>query len=184
MIGIPTKKTPEVFGVTLLLAVSLAAGCGRDAPPRRYPLKGQVLAIHADRQQITIRHDDIPGLMPGMTMTFPVATKELLAGREAGELVSAELAVSESEGTLVEITRVGMAPVPAGANEVALASGVLGLGDALPDVALIDQTDRRRSLSDWRGSPVLITFIFTRCPLPTFCPLDGPELRDHPAQRR
>ena len=35
----------------------------------------------------------------------------------------------------------------------------------------IDQDDRRRAFSEWRGTPTLVTFIYTRCPLPTFCPL-------------
>jgi protein SCO1/2 len=52
-----------------------------------------------------------------------------------------------------------------------MAEGILDAGDAMPDTALIDQSDRRRSLSEWRGSPVLVTFIYTRCPLPNYCPL-------------
>ena len=156
--------------VTLTAAFGLGA-CRREAPPRHYTLKGQVLAVHPDRQQVTIRHDDIAGLMPAMTMTFPVSTKELVAARAAGELVTATLAVSEFQGTLVDITRTGMAEVPASANEIALASGILAVGDALPDAAMIDQADRRRSLAEWHGTPVLITFSYTRCPLPAFCPL-------------
>ena len=64
-----------------------------------------------------------------------------------------------------------MGELPANTNEAALASGVLDVGDPLPDAALVDQADRRRSLGEWRGTAVLITFVFTRCPLPTFCPL-------------
>lgn len=104
-------------------------------------------------------------------MTFPVATKELLTGRTPGELISARLEIGDAEGTLTEITRVGMAALPAGTNAVAVASGMLAVGDLLPDIALIDQHDRRRALSEWHGAMVLITFIYTRCPLPTFCPL-------------
>ena len=52
-----------------------------------------------------------------------------------------------------------------------MAEGILDVGDAMPDAALIDQTDKRRSLSEWRGTPVLVTFIYTRCPLPNYCPL-------------
>jgi protein SCO1 len=169
VIGIPCKKTPEVFLCSLIAIGLLAAGCRRETPPRQYTLTGQVLAVHPDRQQITIRHEDVTGLMPGMTMTFPVATKELLTGRAPGELVSAQLEIGDAEGTLTGITRVGMAALPAGTNEVALASGILAAGDPLPDVALIDQNDRRRALSEWHGSMVLITFTYTRCPLPTFC---------------
>jgi protein SCO1/2 len=152
-----------------LSVTGLAGGCRRQAPPRQYTLSGQVLAVHPERQQITIRHEDVPGLMPGMTMTFSVAANELLAGRAPGELVTARLEIGEAEGTLTAITHTGVAALPAGTNEIALASGILAAGDPLPDVALIDQNDRRRALSEWRGAPVLITFVYTRCPLPTFC---------------
>ena len=54
--------------------------CSRPEPPRQYPLQGQILAVHPDRQEVTIRHEDIPQFMPAMTMTYPVATRELLEG--------------------------------------------------------------------------------------------------------
>jgi protein SCO1/2 len=52
-----------------------------------------------------------------------------------------------------------------------MASALLETGDEIPDVALVDQTDRRRTLAEWRGHWTLLTFTYTRCPLPTFCPL-------------
>lgn len=146
-------------------------GCGRAEPPRQYPLEGQILAVHPDRQQITIKHHDIPGLMPAMTMSFPVASASLLDGRVPGELVKATLEVGDATGRLVAITHAGTAPLPEGSNEVELASGLLEVGDSVPDAAFIDQHDRRRSFSEWKGTPTLVTFTYTRCPLPTFCPL-------------
>ena len=62
----------------------------------------------------------------------------------------------------------GAPPVPA---EGALAERVLSIGDEVPDVALIDQTNTRRSLSEWKDAYTVITFMYTRCPLPNFCPL-------------
>jgi protein SCO1/2 len=52
-----------------------------------------------------------------------------------------------------------------------MASGLLEVGDPVPDAAFIDQRDQRRSFAEWHGSLTLVTFIYTRCPLPTFCPL-------------
>lgn len=161
----------ELKACVIALVAVLAAGCSRGEPPRRYPLQGQVLAVHTDRQALTVKHADIPGFMPGMTMTFPVAAPKLMEGRAPGETITATLEISESTGRLVDIVHVGTAPLPADSNEVAVASGVLAVGDELPDAALIDQADRRRSLSEWKGTPTLVTFIYMRCPLPTFCPL-------------
>jgi protein SCO1/2 len=52
-----------------------------------------------------------------------------------------------------------------------MAGGLLEVGDPMPDAAFIDQHDARRAFSEWKGTPTLVTFIYTRCPLPTFCPL-------------
>jgi protein SCO1 len=153
--------------VTSLLGL---AACNSEPPPKRYDLSGQILVVHADRQELTIKHDDIVGYMPGMTMSFPVAAKSLMEGRTAGELITAKLEVTGLIGRLVAITHTGNAPVPDDTNSVAMTEGILGSGDEMPDAALVDQTDRRRSLSEWKGAPVLITFIYTQCPLPNFCP--------------
>jgi protein SCO1/2 len=154
------------------LAASLLGGCGRPADPvKQYELTGQVLAVHTDRQALTVKHDDIPGYMPGMTMTFDVSAGTLLLGREPGELIAATLEVDGLTGRLVAIRRTGIAPLPDTTNEVAMAGGILEVGDPMPDAALLDQADQRRSLAEWRGTPVLVTFIYTRCPLPNYCPL-------------
>jgi protein SCO1 len=154
------------------IAVTLPATACRPAEPaRRFILQGQVLAVHPERRQITIRHGDIVGFMPAMTMSFDVTAPALLEGQAAGDLVTATLEVRDSLGRLTSITRTGSAPLPEGANELAMLQGVLDIGDPLPDAAFIDQQDRRRSLAEWRGRQTLVTFIYTRCPLPTFCPL-------------
>ncbi len=151
------------------LALLLAA-CSGAPPAKQYELKGQILAVHEARQELAVKHEDIAGYMPGMTMSFPVATKSLMVGRTAGELVTATLEVNGLVGRLVAITHVGTAPLPDNTNSVAMMDGILEVGDTLPDAALIDQQDQRRSLSEWKGTPLLLTFIYTRCPLPNFCP--------------
>lgn len=152
-------------------ALALLGACtGAPAQPvKQYELTGQVLAVYEARQELAIKHDDIEGYMPGMTMSFPVATKSLMAGRTPGELIKATLEVDGLVGRIVTITHVGSAPLP-DTNTAAMTEGILAVGDQLPDAALIDQQDRRRSLSEWIGTPTVITFIYTRCPLPNFCP--------------
>ena len=164
------RGSPLARFLPFVAAVALAAGC-QNPPPKRYPLHGQILAVDAPHQQLTIKHDDIPGFMPGMTMTYPVAKPALMQGRLAGEIVNATLEVSDVTGILVDIQHVGTAPLPEGTNAVAMATDLLTVGDPMPDVALIDTHDKRRSLLEWKGTTTLITFVYTRCPLPQFCPL-------------
>lgn len=152
-------------------ALALLGACTGtpERPVKQYELTGQVLAVYEARQELAIKHDDIEGYMPGMTMSFPVATKSLMAGRSPGELIKATLEVDGLVGRIVTITHVGSAPLP-DTNTAAMTEGILAVGDQVPDAALIDQQDRRRSLSEWIGTPTVITFIYTRCPLPNFCP--------------
>lgn len=160
--------------MTLAVAVALASGCARpSAPeaPRRYPLTGQVMAVDTTTRQLTVKHDDIAGLMPSMTMTFRVADPAALEGRAPGDLISATLEVTSTDSQLLDVVATGTAPLPTNTNEVALAAGVLDVGDAVPDAALVDQADQRRSLSEWTGTTTLVSFTYTTCPLPNFCPL-------------
>jgi protein SCO1/2 len=150
---------------------ALVAACGAPPPEARtFRLTGLVLGVNADREQLTVRHDDIDGYMPGMVMSFPVAETSLLVGREPGELIEATLEVTNAIGRLTAVTRTGFRELPAEANLVA-AGPPLEPGEEVPDTAFIDQQDRRRLLSEWHGRVTLLTFIYTRCPLPNFCPL-------------
>jgi protein SCO1/2 len=164
-----------VQSTILLFALVGAAACGAPEPPplttMSYPLSGQILAVNTERKELTVKHDDIEGLMPGMTMSFPVAEDKDLVDRVPGELITATLEVTGGQGRLVAVARTGTAPLPSNTNEVALASGILEVGNTVPDAALIDQTDRRRSLAEWTGMPMLVGFVYTTCPLPNYCPL-------------
>jgi len=160
-------------GRQLILVIGLAAlagGCVGREPPRQYQLRGQVLGVAPDRLELTIKNEDIPGFMPAMTMSYQVASKVMLEGRTPGEIITGTLEARDTGPILTAIAHAGSAPLP-NVNEVGLATELLGVGDLVPDATIIDQAGRHRSLSEWRGSPTLVTFIYTRCPLPDFCPL-------------
>ena len=163
-------RAPMEVPLHSVFLVLLLSACRSEPPAKRYELTGQILAVHSDRQELAIKHGDIVGYMPGMTMSFPVATKSLMEGRTPGELITATLEVNGLIGRIVAITHTGNAPLPDATNSAAMTDGILAIGDQIPDAALIDQTDRRRTLSEWKGTPLLVTFIYTQCPLPNFCP--------------
>jgi len=154
-----------------LVVLFLTLACG--SRTREYQLEGQVLAIDAGRQEITIRHRDIVGFMPGMTMPFRVRDAQLLDGRKPGDLVRATLVVLESDAYLAAIESTGWAPVALGGPLPAVEPEIepLAPGQMVPDQTFLTQDARTESLVDWRGSAVALTFIYTRCPYPTFCPL-------------
>ena len=159
----------------LLLAVVIAsAGCSREPEARRYELHGQVLAVKADSNEILVKHEDIPGFMPAMTMPYIVKEAALLSDRAPGDLINATLMVAPAGPWLSAITKTGSAPLPEDApTAIPAAAGVVLLkaGDTVPGTRLIDQNGATISLADWRGSAVVVSFIYTRCPLSRFCPL-------------
>lgn len=159
----------RAVAIGFLVCPSLA-GCR--APERQYPLRGQVLAVSVERGEIAVKHEDIPGLMPGMTMTFKVADRRVLTDRSAGDLIEATLAMTDREAILRDVRKTGFADLtPAVAAAASSGFELLREGDAVPDQPLVDETGRTRRLGDWRGRAIAITFIYTRCPIPTFCPM-------------
>jgi protein SCO1/2 len=160
--------------IVLLLCVA-AASCATRSDERRYPLQGQVLAVDPGRKQITLKHEEIKGFMPAMTMPYEVQGAKALEGLAPGDLINATLVVYSNGAYVTAIRRVGSAPLEKAATESApsASSGfeLLKPGQVVPNARFVDQDGRHRQFADFKGSPVAITFIYTRCPLPTFCPL-------------
>jgi protein SCO1/2 len=157
----------------VVLAASCLPGCRREAPPAagsRYPLKGRVVEVDAANRKITIAHGDIPGLMPAMTMPFAVLEKDaaLLQAAEPGDEVTATLVAPDSRYWLEDLVVVRKGTPDPNAAPRAHESHP---GDAMPGVALVDQDGRALHLADFSGKAVALTFVYTRCPLPDFCPL-------------
>jgi protein SCO1/2 len=153
--------------------IALSACWSPREEARQYQLRGQILAVRPEANEVLIKHGDIKNFMPGMTMPFRVRDAALLSGKAAGDLVTATLVVGENEAWLATIDKTGTAPLAeAAATPPAAFADLLGPGDAAPaDTLFVDQDAQTVSLSQWRGSAVVLTFIYTRCPLPQFCPL-------------
>jgi protein SCO1/2 len=154
-----------------LLSLLVLPACGRspDASVRTYELQGQILAVRPERSEVVIKHQDIKNFMPGMTMPFTVKDASLLTGKERGDLVTATLVVGETQAYLTTLTRTGHEDVaePAPASP----ADVLTTGQAVKDAPLVDQEGKPRAFSSFKGHRLAVTFIYTRCPLPDFCPL-------------
>jgi protein SCO1 len=159
------------WGIVILLAAAIA--CSRGPEPRQYQLKGQILGIQPDTREVLIKHEDLEGFMPGMTMPFKAADAKLLKGLAPGDLVTATLVVAETNAHLSAITKTGHAELEVPAAPASASSGfeLLKNGETVPEQLLIDQDGKPRPMSSLRGHRVALTFTYTRCPMPDFCPL-------------
>ena len=164
--------------IVCVCAVLAAAGCTRSRlEEREYRLQGQVLAVAPNREGATIHHQEITGFMGEMTMPYHVRDPKQLEGVAPGDLINAKLVVVTNDAYLTDVRKVGQAPLPQPAAAPSAGAGaapgvdLLKPGDPVPDTRFVDQDGRRRSFAAFKGAPVLVTFIYTNCPMPAFCPL-------------
>jgi protein SCO1 len=162
-------------GFVIAAALSLAA-CSPRSNQRTYTVHGQVLAVTPDRQEATVKHGEIAGLMPAMTMPYKIREKAELNAVRPGDVIDATLVIVENDAYLTAVKKVGEAPLeqaPPEPTTVTTGSGVplLKPGELVPDSTFVDQDGKKRAFNSFRGSMVVLTFIYTRCPLPTFCPM-------------
>ena len=94
-----------VLFIVVLLCAAFAAGC-QSAPEKHYPIQGEVISTDAAHKLLTVKHGDIPGLMPEMTMTYQVAEPKQMQTLQPGDKITADLVVSENKGRLEKIARV------------------------------------------------------------------------------
>ena len=141
---------------------------------RSFQARGVVRELPKEASRIVISHEAIAGFMPRMTMEFAVRDGKELEGLRPGDQVTFLVKATEEESWIENIRRGAALELPMQPPSRPLASlahvAESKPGDALPDMELTDEEGRTRQLSEFRGRAVAFTFIFTRCPLPDFCP--------------
>jgi protein SCO1 len=161
----------------VLVLGALLAACGTKSSGRTYPVEGQVIVMTPERSEATIKHGEIKGLMPAMTMPYKIKNKAELAAIKPGDIVSGTLVIVENDAYLTGVKRIGEAPIEQAPPETTVATAaapgfeLLKPGDTVPDSAFVDQDGRKKTFRAFRGSRVILTFIYTKCPIPTFCPM-------------
>ena len=163
-----------------------ASACGRTSDQRTFTLQGQVLSLEPARKKLDGQARRDQGLHAGDDDAVRGArTRRLLDGLAPGDLINATLVVVSNGAYLTTIKKVGAAPLekpPAEAPSPPASSGfeLLKPGEAVPDDAFVDQDGRKRRFSDFKGSPVVMTFIYTQCPIADLLPADGSAFRGAP----
>jgi len=163
----------NVWRLTIGLTIGVI-GCASEPSARTYQLTGQILVVKPETNEVLVKHDDIKGFMPAMTMPYTVREAALLQERVPGDLITATLVVEKENAYLSAIAKTGTAPLPEDARtDIPPAANVhlLKPGDTVPDTVLTGMDGKPFALTDFRTAAVAVTFIYTRCPLPQFCPL-------------
>jgi protein SCO1/2 len=166
----------RIFPIALIVASSFfLSSChssGRSAA-KRYPFTGRVVSIDNQAQSAVIDGDAISGFMDAMPMPYKVKPAATLNHLLPGDSISAEVVVVRKNDDApdywlenVKVVRHIDPSHAAGANSLHMPT----LGEDVPDFSFTNQSGKRISLKQYRGKVLLITFIYTRCPFPDFCP--------------
>ena len=187
----------SVSCAAILMGATFLVGCGRpgrsatnaapstaaksDQPKdERYPLTGQVLKVEPDRKVVVVRHDEIKGYMPAMTMEFVVSAGDLAIAKP-GQRIRGELVPAKDGGDirLEKIwpdDKVSADMIAASALQLRQDTHTRGksafrdMGETVPDFALYDQSGEVVQSARFRGKQIMLNFIFSRCPDAKMCP--------------
>lgn len=168
--GRPSTRTVAAFG---LCCVSLAlAGCSRTPPAstpasKQYQVRGKVVATDPARGEVTVDGEAIPGFMEAMTMPYRLKDPTILSELHAGDRITAVLLVNDVDDRLDQVVITQQAQPD---YKPTFFYHELKPGDQVPDFKLLNQSGRQIHLAQFRGKVLLVTFIYTRCPLADYCP--------------
>ncbi len=118
-----------------------------------------------------MNHEAIPGFMDAMTMPYKLKDPSILSELHPGDVITADVLVSQDTDADVLLDHLVVIAQGKPDYRPTVFYHVPAEGDQVPDFKLRNQDGRTIHLDQFRGKDLLITFIYTRCPLPNFCPL-------------
>ena len=162
--------------LVVALLVSQGAVCAEKT--REFTVRGVVREARPAKSQLVVKHEEIPDYMDAMTMPFQVRDPKILESVKPGDDITFQLHVTDKDHWIdgLKIVAAGSggkeAPRPKATDITPFKAG-----DPLPSLTFTDERGQPLKLDDYRGKALAVTFIYTRCPLPNFCPLLSEKFR-------
>lgn len=163
-----------------MLASLALAGCHNSPKPdsqasadsayKSYKVRGKVVSTNPASGEVTLNHEAIPGFMEAMTMPYKLKDANILGELHPGDVITADLLVSQNADADILLDHIVVVGQSRPDYKPKVSYHVPAPGDAVPDFKLRNQDGRTIHLDQFRGKELLVTFIYTRCPLPDFCP--------------
>jgi len=135
-----------------------------------YKLRGKVVETDPAKGEVTVDHEAIPGLMDAMTMPYKLKDPSILSELHPGDVITADVLVSDDPDADLLLDHIVVVAQAKPDYKPTAVYHVPAPGDLVPDFTLRNQDGRTIHLDQFRGKALLITFIYTRCPQPNFCP--------------
>jgi protein SCO1/2 len=136
-------------------------------PVKQYTVKGIIVGTDPAHGEVTVDSEAIPGFMDAMTMPYKVKDQNVLQDLHPGDHMTGVLLVADNSTLLDQIVITAQAQPD---YKPQAQYHVPAPGDPVPNFRLTNQSGRQIMLSQFRGKALLVTFIYTRCPLSDYCP--------------
>jgi protein SCO1/2 len=163
-----------------LLALVVLAGCHSSQKPstqsttatnfKVYKLRGKVVSTNPSTGEVTLNHEAIKGFMEAMTMPYKLKDPTILSELHPGDVITADVLVSQDADADILLDHIVVVAQAKPDNRPKVSYHVPAQGDPVPDFKLRNQDGRAIHMAQFQGKALLVTFIYTRCPLPNFCP--------------
>jgi protein SCO1/2 len=170
------RKIDSLKIAITICAVLAVLGCGHrsDESGQHYDVRGVIRGISPDRTTLEIQHEDIPNFMPTMTMPFLTRDPKEIGDLKLGDAISFRMIVTAKDFWIDHVKKIRREDVdvrePKPKPTPEPQSSRLKEGDAMPAFSLTDQNGKQINAETFRGQPFVLTFVFTRCAVPNFCP--------------
>jgi protein SCO1/2 len=155
-------RAVRVFAVSAAFTITACAS--------HHTTTGLVLRVDKPGSIVTISHDAFPGFMDAMAMPFDLKGSARAARLTPGDRVKFRLSLKGGHSWVDRVDVVSAAPVDAGLQNTQAVPALVPVGAAMPEFDLTDQAGKSVALSALAGKVVAVTFIYSRCPLPDYCP--------------
>lgn len=165
----------SAFWFILLNPMGAKSASVSDPAVRVFSTRGLVLALQPGKQIVVIRHGAISNYMDAMTMPFKVKDPAQFKGLQRGSEINFELHVGADESWVANISQTGFTSLPPAAVDADIPPGNATIPVPHPRndllrYAFTNELGQPVTLSDFPGQALAITFFYTRCPLPDYCP--------------
>jgi protein SCO1/2 len=162
-----TNSLRSIIFIVILLAVLAACTTKPANIAKHYALTGKIVSIDKNTQSMVVDAAEIKGFMEAMAMPYKVKNAKEMEGLAPRDSITADLIVQGDDYWLenIKVIQKSGAPPPT-KSEFHMPSP----GEEVPNFKLVNQSNRHVSLAQYRGKLLILTFIYTRCPFPDFCP--------------
>jgi protein SCO1/2 len=147
-----------------------SSNAAQTSPEKTFSVRGKV--ISTDTTHVTLDHEAVPGFMEAMTMPYKLKDPGVVSELHPGDLITARIVVHQDAAGFrdPELDNIVVIAQARPDYKPAVQYHTPHVGDAVPDFRLLNQSGRNIRVSEFKGKVLVVTFIYTRCPLADYCP--------------